>query len=93
MIAINLDHIAVNFAGRQILTSLDWEIHDDRCAGLVGPNGCGKSTLLKIIAGELRRCGNVFRAKTDGRLPAARRHARPNGQCGRGAHRLGTLHN
>lgn len=72
MIAINLDHIAVNFAGRQILTSLDWEIHDDRCAGLVGPNGCGKSTLLKIIAGELTPdAGNVFRAKglTVGYLP------------------------
>lgn len=72
MIAINLDHIAINFAGRQIFASLDWEIHDDRCAGLVGPNGCGKSTLLKIIAGELTPdAGNVFRAKglTVGYLP------------------------
>jgi ATP-binding cassette subfamily F protein 3 len=72
MIAIHLDHIAVNFAGREIFASLDWEIHDDRCVGLVGPNGAGKSTLLKIIAGELvQDGGNVFRAKglTIGYLP------------------------
>jgi ATP-binding cassette subfamily F protein 3 len=72
MIAIHLDHIAINFAGREIFAGLDWEIHDDRCVGLVGPNGAGKSTLLKIIAGELvLDGGNVFRAKglTIGYLP------------------------
>jgi len=72
MIAIHLDHIAINFAGREIFSALDWEIHDDRCVGLVGPNGSGKSTLLKIIAGELTQDGgNVFRAKglTIGYLP------------------------
>jgi ATP-binding cassette subfamily F protein 3 len=72
MIAIHLDHIAINFAGREIFAALDWEIHDDRCVGLVGPNGAGKSTALKIIAGELTQDrGNVFRAKglTIGFLP------------------------
>ncbi len=72
MIAVHLDHIAVNFAGREIFSALDWEIHDDRCVGLVGPNGSGKSTLLKIIVGELGPDGgNIFRAKglTVGYLP------------------------
>jgi ATP-binding cassette subfamily F protein 3 len=72
MIAIHLDHIAINFAGREIFAALDWEIHDDRCVGFVGPNGAGKSTLLKIIAGELEPDGgNVFRMKglTVGYLP------------------------
>jgi len=72
MIAIHLDRIAVNFAGREIFNSLDWEIHDDRCVGLVGPNGAGKSTLLKLITGELTPDGgNVYRAKgiTLGYLP------------------------
>jgi len=72
MIAIHLDHIAINFAGREIFSALDWEIHDDCCVGLVGPNGSGKSTLLKIVAGELTQDGgNVFRAKglTIGYLP------------------------
>ena len=72
MIAIHLDHIAINLAGREIFAALDWEIHDDRCVGFVGPNGVGKSTALKIIAGELSHdAGNVFRAKglTIGYLP------------------------
>ncbi len=72
MIAVHLDHIAINFAGRQILTALDWEFHDDRCVGLVGPNGSGKSTILKTIAGELTPDGgNLYRAKglTMGYLP------------------------
>src|SRR4030042_1874067 len=74
MIAINLDHTAVNLAGREIFAAsgIDWEIHDDRCVGLVGPNGSGKSTLLKVIAGELAPdAGHVFRAKdlTIGYLP------------------------
>ena len=64
MIAIHLDHIAINFAGREIFGSLDWEIHDDRCVGLVGPNGSGKSTLLKTSVGEISPDGgSVFRAK------------------------------
>jgi ATP-binding cassette subfamily F protein 3 len=72
MIAINLDRIALNFAGREIFAGLDWEIHTDRCVGLVGPNGAGKSSLLKIIAGELvPDGGHLFRAKglTIGYLP------------------------
>ena len=72
MIAIHLDRIAINFAGREILAALDWEIHDDRCVGFVGPNGSGKSTALKLIAGELTPDGgNIFRAKglTIGYLP------------------------
>ncbi len=66
MIAVNLDHITINLAGRDILApdGLNWEIHNDRCVGLVGPNGSGKSTLLKIIVGELAQdAGNMFRAK------------------------------
>ncbi len=64
MIAVNLDHIAINLAGRQILSSVDWEIHNERCVGLVGPNGSGKSTLLKIISGEWTQdAGNVYRAQ------------------------------
>lgn len=72
MIAVHLDHIAINLAGREIFSTLDWEIHDDRCVGLVGPNGAGKSTLLKIIVGELAPdSGHIFRAKglTIGYLP------------------------
>ncbi|MBU0704731.1 MAG: ATP-binding cassette domain-containing protein [Chloroflexi bacterium] len=53
MIAVNLDRVTVTYVSEPIFENLSWEIHDDRCVGLIGPNGCGKSTLLKLIAGEL----------------------------------------
>ena len=53
MIAVNLDKVAVTYISEPIFENLSWEIHDDRVAGLVGPNGCGKSTLLKLIHGDL----------------------------------------
>jgi ATP-binding cassette subfamily F protein 3 len=53
MIAVNLDRVSVTYVSEPIFENLSWEIHDDRCIGLVGPNGCGKSTLLRLIADEL----------------------------------------
>jgi ATP-binding cassette subfamily F protein 3 len=53
MIAVNLDRVSVTYVAEPVFENLSWEIHDDRCVGLVGPNGCGKSTLLRLIAGEL----------------------------------------
>ena len=53
MIAVHLDSVSVTFVAKPIFRDLSWEIHDDRCVGLVGPNGAGKSTLLRLLAGEL----------------------------------------
>ncbi len=53
MIAVNLDRVTVTYVSDPIFENLSWEIHDDRCVGLIGPNGCGKSTLLRLIVGEL----------------------------------------
>jgi len=53
MIAVNLDRVSVTYVLEPIFENLSWNIHDDRCMGLIGPNGCGKSTLLRLIAGEL----------------------------------------
>ena len=63
MLAINLDHVTVTYIAHPIFRELSWEIHSDRCVGLIGPNGCGKSTLLRLIAGELTSdTGFVVRA-------------------------------
>ncbi len=53
MIALHLDNVSVTYIAVPIFTSLSWEVHDDRCVGLVGPNGAGKSTLLRLMAGQL----------------------------------------
>jgi ATP-binding cassette, subfamily F, member 3 len=53
MIAVNVDKITYTYVSTPIFSDLSWEIHDNRVAGLIGPNGGGKSTLLRLIAGEL----------------------------------------
>ena len=53
MIAVNLDKVTVTYVTEPVFENLSWEIHDDRVAGLIGPNGCGKSTLLRLVADEL----------------------------------------
>src|SRR5258705_5005835 len=57
---INIDHITVNYTGREIFRDLSWTIGDRDRIGLVGPNGAGKSSLLKTIAGVYQPdAGNV----------------------------------
>jgi len=53
MIAIHLDGVTVTYVDAPIFANLSWDVHDDRCVGLVGANGAGKSTLLRLMAGEL----------------------------------------
>jgi ATP-binding cassette subfamily F protein 3 len=53
MIGVHLDGVTVTYGLDPIFENLSWQIHDDRCVGLVGINGCGKSTLLRLIAGQL----------------------------------------
>ena len=64
MIAVHLDRVSVTYIQQPIFTDLSWEIHDDRCVGLVGPNGAGKSTLLRLLAGDLTSdTGYLVRSK------------------------------
>lgn len=46
--------MTVTYNAQPVFKDLSWEIHKDRCVGLVGPNGAGKSSLLKLISGELK---------------------------------------
>ncbi len=47
--SLQLDGLAVDIAGRRIVTGIDLAVGDREFAGLVGPNGSGKSTILKAI--------------------------------------------
>lgn len=61
---INIDHLAINYGGREIFRDLTWVIGDRDRVGLVGPNGAGKSSLLKAIAGQLiPEAGSVARMR------------------------------
>jgi len=72
MHVIQLDHIAINFAGREIFRDLNLAVGNRDRIGLVGPNGAGKSTLFKLITGDLQTdAGYIKRARdiTIGYLP------------------------
>jgi iron complex transport system ATP-binding protein len=47
--SLQLESLAVDIAGRRIVTGIDLTVGDHEFAGLVGPNGSGKSTILKAI--------------------------------------------
>lgn len=61
---MSLDRVRVTYASRPVFAGVSWDVHDDRCVGLIGPNGGGKSTLLRLITGELTpEEGTVVRAR------------------------------
>lgn len=72
MIIINVDHLTINHAGRDIFRDLSWAIDSRERTGLVGPNGAGKSSLMRALAGEHIPDGgtiNVQRGVRVGYLP------------------------
>src|SRR3990172_12758002 len=75
MIAFSLDRVSVSYNARSIFKDLSWEIHNDRCVGLVGPNGAGKSTLLRLISGELKSESGFANAR--GKLSIGSLHQDP----------------
>jgi len=53
-IVISLKNLSKSFDEKQVLKSLDFEIHKGMIVGLLGKNGAGKSTLIKCLLGLLR---------------------------------------
>jgi len=50
---VQIENVAVSFAGKPLFRNVNWRIGDDDRVGLVGPNGCGKTTLLRLIRGDI----------------------------------------
>jgi len=50
---VKLDRATLGYAGKAVISGVDWAILPGERIGLLGPNGAGKSTLLSAIAGEL----------------------------------------
>ena len=60
---IELDGVAVQLGGREILRGVSFGLTSGMKLGLVGPNGSGKTTLLRAMTGELPpSAGTVRRA-------------------------------
>jgi iron complex transport system ATP-binding protein len=53
-VAIELQHVSVEYHGRAVLRSIDLRIRPGERVALIGPNGAGKSTLLRVLTGLVR---------------------------------------
>ena len=61
MDTIILDHLAIGYKGRTLMSNLSLTLHEGCLACLVGTNGVGKSTLLRTLAGFLPKQGGTIR--------------------------------
>ena len=60
---IELEHVSVQFEGREIVRDVNLLITSKARLGVIGPNGAGKTTILRAITGDLPvRSGTVKRA-------------------------------
>lgn len=51
---IDVSGIAVRLGGREVLSSVDFQVRPGELVGVVGPNGAGKTTLLRSILGLVK---------------------------------------
>src|ERR687891_2135435 len=61
--ALELRNVSYVAAGRKILHSINWTVHQREHWAILGPNGSGKTTLLKLACGYLwpNAGGEVYR--------------------------------
>ena len=58
---IRLENIRKNFGNKEVLKSINLNVHDKEFVTFLGPSGCGKTTTLRIIGGfESPDSGTVY---------------------------------
>ena len=51
-----MKNVTVVHGGREIISSLNWEVERGQNWKISGPNGCGKSTLVNLVTGDHPQC-------------------------------------
>lgn len=51
---IELKDIRVAYDGKEVLSNVNFTVHDDDFIGVIGPNGGGKTTMVKTILGLIK---------------------------------------
>ena len=66
MTAVSGVGLTKRYGDRDVVCSVDLEIHPTEVVGLLGPNGAGKTTTFNMLAGGVRPSqGKVFLGETD----------------------------
>jgi lipopolysaccharide export system ATP-binding protein len=75
MTALSGVGLTKRYGNREVVRSLDLEVHPSEVVGLLGPNGAGKTTTFNMMAGGIRpSAGQVFLGDRDiSDLPMYRR--------------------
>lgn len=67
---LKVENIKKAYGKKVILESINLQVDEGQCVGIIGPNGSGKSTLLSIIVGVLKpNEGQVFLKGDIGYVP------------------------
>ncbi len=56
---VSLKDVSAGYDGKQVLSSVSFDIYDNDFMGVTGPNGGGKTTLVKVILGLLPHSGTI----------------------------------
>lgn len=60
-VILRIQGISKTLGGRVLFKDVSFDLNDNDCIGIIGPNGCGKTTLFSIILNRMRPDdGNVW---------------------------------
>jgi len=58
---LTLSGVSKHFGGLQVITDLDFVVHEEEIVGLIGPNGAGKTTVFNLITSIYHPDGGSIR--------------------------------